>query len=353
MRPDVYVTGTDTGIGKTFASCALLHALRGQGMRAVGMKPVASGCTWLDGGWKNDDALAPHQWNAALNCRQFFGVGGQLVFDHVKICERVTPRFQCGAINHMDDHRTAFNVAEKLESEPPALRCPGNESGNVSDRVALVSRLHHTEVRYQRGKRIIGNLGASGGHGRDDGGLACTWEANERHIGNRLELENNFRFLALIPKKSEAWGLALRGCERRIAQAARATARNDVAGLRANQICENLAIGGAHYSARGDLDDEVSTVASGAHIPCTLCARIRLLMGRVVIGQKSGLLRIYAHHYVAAVTAVCSVRTSQRLKLLTLHGSAPVAAIARLGVDSHSVNEGGHIILSSECDSAF
>ena len=58
MRPDVYVTGTDTGIGKTFASCALLHALRGQGLRAVGMKPVASGCTWLDGGWKNDDALA-------------------------------------------------------------------------------------------------------------------------------------------------------------------------------------------------------------------------------------------------------------------------------------------------------
>ena len=64
MSSAVYVTGTDTGIGKTFASCALLHALRGQGMRAVGMKPVASGCTWLDGGWKNDDALALQQASA-------------------------------------------------------------------------------------------------------------------------------------------------------------------------------------------------------------------------------------------------------------------------------------------------
>ncbi|MBS0229845.1 MAG: dethiobiotin synthase [Proteobacteria bacterium] len=64
MRPDVYVTGTDTGIGKTFASCALLHSLRGQGLRAVGMKPVASGCTWLDGRWKNDDALALQQASA-------------------------------------------------------------------------------------------------------------------------------------------------------------------------------------------------------------------------------------------------------------------------------------------------
>lgn len=54
----VYVTGTDTGIGKTLASCALLHALRGHSLRAAGMKPVASGCEMIDGDWKNADALA-------------------------------------------------------------------------------------------------------------------------------------------------------------------------------------------------------------------------------------------------------------------------------------------------------
>ena len=54
----VYVTGTDTGIGKTLASCAMLHALRGRGLRAIGMKPVASGCEWSDGGWRNADARA-------------------------------------------------------------------------------------------------------------------------------------------------------------------------------------------------------------------------------------------------------------------------------------------------------
>lgn len=53
-----YVTGTDTGIGKTIASTALLHALRSGGLRAVGMKPVASGCEWTDTGWHNEDALA-------------------------------------------------------------------------------------------------------------------------------------------------------------------------------------------------------------------------------------------------------------------------------------------------------
>ena len=53
-----FVTGTDTGVGKTFASAALLHALRRDGRPAVGMKPVASGCERTPQGWRNEDALA-------------------------------------------------------------------------------------------------------------------------------------------------------------------------------------------------------------------------------------------------------------------------------------------------------
>jgi dethiobiotin synthetase len=58
MTPrSLYVTGTDTGIGKSVASASLLHALRARGMCAVGMKPVASGCMHTAEGWRNDDAL--------------------------------------------------------------------------------------------------------------------------------------------------------------------------------------------------------------------------------------------------------------------------------------------------------
>ena len=58
MPRALYVTGTDTGAGKTVASTALLHALRRRGLRAVGMKPLASGCDRVDGAWRNEDALA-------------------------------------------------------------------------------------------------------------------------------------------------------------------------------------------------------------------------------------------------------------------------------------------------------
>jgi dethiobiotin synthetase len=58
MTRAYFVAGTDTGIGKTHASCTLLHALRAAGLRSTGMKPVASGCIETTHGLQNEDALA-------------------------------------------------------------------------------------------------------------------------------------------------------------------------------------------------------------------------------------------------------------------------------------------------------
>ena len=54
----VFVTGTDTDVGKTFVATALLHLARSRGLRCVAVKPVAAGCEWRDGELVNDDALA-------------------------------------------------------------------------------------------------------------------------------------------------------------------------------------------------------------------------------------------------------------------------------------------------------
>jgi len=71
MSRGFFVTGTDTGVGKTRVSAGLIAALRGQGLRVAGMKPVASGCTATPAGLRNADALAliaasdrdwPYEW---------------------------------------------------------------------------------------------------------------------------------------------------------------------------------------------------------------------------------------------------------------------------------------------------
>ncbi|RME35515.1 MAG: dethiobiotin synthase [Gammaproteobacteria bacterium] len=57
-RDGVFVTGTDTGVGKTLISVALVEALAATGLAVVGMKPVASGCERVGGRLRNADALA-------------------------------------------------------------------------------------------------------------------------------------------------------------------------------------------------------------------------------------------------------------------------------------------------------
>jgi dethiobiotin synthetase len=57
MKTGFFITGTDTDVGKTWATIALMHYFKNKGFSVVGMKPVAAGCLWQDGQLKNADAL--------------------------------------------------------------------------------------------------------------------------------------------------------------------------------------------------------------------------------------------------------------------------------------------------------
>jgi dethiobiotin synthetase len=58
MRPRRYfIAGTDTGVGKTQVTAALLLNAQACGLRSLGLKPVAAGCVYRDGQLVNEDAL--------------------------------------------------------------------------------------------------------------------------------------------------------------------------------------------------------------------------------------------------------------------------------------------------------
>ena len=61
----VFITGTDTGVGKTLVSAGLLHALAKRHGRGVGMKPVAAGTELINGEEANEDVVA---LRAAASC---------------------------------------------------------------------------------------------------------------------------------------------------------------------------------------------------------------------------------------------------------------------------------------------
>jgi dethiobiotin synthetase len=57
MKSGYFITGTDTHVGKTWATLALMRYFKNKGETVVGMKPVASGCTLKNGKPVNEDAL--------------------------------------------------------------------------------------------------------------------------------------------------------------------------------------------------------------------------------------------------------------------------------------------------------
>ena len=54
-KSSYFVTGTDTGVGKTLVTAALLHAFEKTGLRVTGMKPIAAGAELIDGELWNED----------------------------------------------------------------------------------------------------------------------------------------------------------------------------------------------------------------------------------------------------------------------------------------------------------
>ncbi|OAD19236.1 Dethiobiotin synthase [Candidatus Thiomargarita nelsonii] len=56
MNQSWFITGTDTEIGKTWCTLALIQHLKNQGLRVAGMKPIAAGCYQTVAGLRNSDA---------------------------------------------------------------------------------------------------------------------------------------------------------------------------------------------------------------------------------------------------------------------------------------------------------
>jgi dethiobiotin synthetase len=63
----IFITGTDTNIGKTYITTHLLHAFNQKGLKTLGLKPIASGATLHQGQLQNEDARTIMQASSIKN----------------------------------------------------------------------------------------------------------------------------------------------------------------------------------------------------------------------------------------------------------------------------------------------
>ncbi len=78
MSKSIFITGTDTDIGKTYVSCLVLKALNQQGYKTFAIKPIASGCDEdHQGRLRNQDAL---QLQAAASIKKNYEIVNPIAF---------------------------------------------------------------------------------------------------------------------------------------------------------------------------------------------------------------------------------------------------------------------------------
>ncbi len=127
-----FVTGTDTGVGKTLVSCALLHAFAAQGKQVVGFKPVAAGCDDDD---HNDDAK---RLRAASNVQAAYGQINPYCIPHA-IAPHLAARHAGARIDFariMASYRELAGQADEIIVEGVGGFCvPLNEKQDSADLV--------------------------------------------------------------------------------------------------------------------------------------------------------------------------------------------------------------------------
>lgn len=197
MARGVFVTGTDTGVGKTLVSCALLHAYAAAGRVAAGMKPVAAGCEETPEGLRCEDVAL---------LRRASGVQAPLeLVNPYAFVPPISPHIaaaEAGQVIDLERIRRAYEaltgLAEQVVVEGVGgFRVPLGKHADTADLARLLSLpvvlvvgmrlgcLSHAlltaEAISSRDLRLVGWVA-----NRVDPGMAC-FEANLESLQQRLD----------------------------------------------------------------------------------------------------------------------------------------------------------------------
>ncbi len=93
-----------------------------------------------------------------------------------------------GAVDQVQDHRAALDMAEKAGAEPGALAGPFDQPRQVGDhKLGIVVKAHHAELRVQGRERVIGDFRAGMAHPRQKGRFAGVGQPDQPGIGDQLQ----------------------------------------------------------------------------------------------------------------------------------------------------------------------
>ena len=115
MSAGYFITGTDTDVGKTWATVSLMHYVKQQGKTVLGMKPVAAGATWRHGQLHNADALLLQQHSS---CQVAYELINPYVYE-----QAVSPHI--AGKQHPVELNVVFDCFKKLQAQADVVLVEG------------------------------------------------------------------------------------------------------------------------------------------------------------------------------------------------------------------------------------
>ena len=228
----------------------------------------------------------------------------------------------------MQQQTGARQVFQETVSQACAFGCAFNQAGDIGHHEAVVFvHAHHAQIRVQRGERIIGHFRARGGHGANQRGFARVRHAEQAHVRQHFEFQQQRARLAFLAV-GELFGCAVHGrFEMDVAQAAFAAFRHADALAVIGQIGNDFVrVCITDERAHGHVQFDVvraCAVAVGA-VPFFAVFGL-VFFNETVFHQR---VHVFVRHgkHAAAASAVAAVRPAARYEFFAPEAGCAVAA---------------------------
>ena len=191
----LFITGTDTEIGKTWVASALIRHLVEAGYRVAGMKPVASGCEMTDAGLRNDDAL---RLIAESNVKPPYDLVNPFAYEPA-----IAPHIAARGAGRPIDIRKICELAKTIEADYLVVEGVGGWCVPLGETSMLAELAKATadEVIIVVGMRLgcINHALLTAAQVKRDGMLLKGWIANHVDPDMDVQSENIATLQSLMP----------------------------------------------------------------------------------------------------------------------------------------------------------
>ena len=227
-------------------------------------------------------------------------------------------------------------------AEAAPFRGAFDQPRHVGERELVVAPAHHAEVRFERRERIIGDLRLRCAQRGDQRRLSRVGEADQRRVGEQLELEAQPLLLAVLTLLGEARRAPRVREEPRVAAPTLSAARREPAVAVAHEVGQHVVVGAVDDRALGHVDDEVGAAHTVLRLPRPVRPRPGLAVRVVAKREERRDVAVRLQPHVAAPAAVAAVGPAARHVRLSPEGDAARAAVATLDVALRYVDEARH-----------